>query len=162
MSYIKTNLDKHIENVRDCHIRDGNQTAMAVMYNKLTAKLFRGDVIDAASSICDITKYQTFNWCCSFNPLLWAKSRYDICNQSRVEEETLRELQRNFVRLGKDSSCSFFFIQKVIVSRNILACRRVNPQWKSLFCLYFLQGPCVWLLILCVFGHVISCYSPTL
>ena len=61
MAYIDADLDEHIQNIAYGHVRDWHQAAVTIVYDEVTIELLRGQIVDAACSVRDISEYQTFD-----------------------------------------------------------------------------------------------------
>jgi|LauGreDrversion4_2_1035121.scaffolds.fasta_scaffold136194_2 hypothetical protein len=53
---IDLDLNEHIESVLDRQLLDGHKTAVAVVYNKVTFKGLRCQIVYAASSVRNVPK----------------------------------------------------------------------------------------------------------
>ena len=72
---VKFDFYKYIKSVLDDHVWDCNQARVAVMHDKITAKLFACYVVYTARSVSHIAQYETFNL---------TELVDDISNQGRV------------------------------------------------------------------------------
>ena len=97
MSEVDADLNEYIKQVFYCHLRDRDEAAVAVVDDEVTAQFFRSEVVDAAGAIGNIPMNQAGYRNRAFHARLRAEGCDQVSDQSRVKQQSFRELQRDFV-----------------------------------------------------------------
>ena len=88
MSYVYPNLYEDIEYVLDGHFRNRHKTAVAIVHDKIASKLLTCKVIDATSSICDISENQAHHSAL----IIAAKRRNQVRDDCSMKQKAFRKL----------------------------------------------------------------------